>query len=107
MTVSTQASAALAADAYVFYPKDDWKKGVVADGVEYEIVDQVSKPSGYQGTLYRNKDTGEFVVAHRGTEFDRQLVKDGIVADGGMVLRSVLLNWASRARPSMHTAPQA
>ncbi|TAA43545.1 XVIPCD domain-containing protein [Pseudoxanthomonas winnipegensis] len=89
MTVSTQASAALAADAYVFHPKDDWKKGVVADGVEYEIVDQVSKPSGYQGTLYRNKDTGEFVVAHRGTEFDRQLVKDGIVADGGMVLVGV------------------
>ncbi|TMN18636.1 XVIPCD domain-containing protein [Pseudoxanthomonas sp. X-1] len=89
MTVSTQASAALAADAYVFHPKDDWKKGVVADGVEYEIVDQVSKPSGYQGTLYRNKDTGEFVVAHRGTEFDRQLVKDGLVADGGMVLAGV------------------
>jgi hypothetical protein len=89
MTVTTQASAALAADAYVFHPKEEWKKGVVADGMEYEIIDQVSKPSGYQGTLYRNKDTGELVVAHRGTEFDRQLVKDGVLADGGMVLAGV------------------
>ncbi len=89
MTVTTQASAALAADAYVFHPREEWKKGVVADGIEYEIIDQVSKHSGYQGTLYRNKETGEFVVAHRGTEFDRELVKDGVIADGGMVLAGV------------------
>jgi pimeloyl-ACP methyl ester carboxylesterase len=89
MTVTTQAGAALAADAYVFHPKEEWKKGVVADGVEYEIIDQVSKQSGYQGTLYRNNDTGELVVAHRGTEFDRQIIKDGVLADGGMVLAGV------------------
>jgi pimeloyl-ACP methyl ester carboxylesterase len=89
MTVTTQASAALAADAYVFHPKEAWKKGVVADGVEYEIVDQVSRASGYQGTLYRSKETGELVIAHRGTEFDRQVVKDGLVADGGMVMVGV------------------
>lgn len=89
MTVSTEARAILAADAYQFHPREEWEKGVTADGVRYAIVDQVSRPSGYQGTLYKNIETGELVVAHRGTEFDRQLVKDGIVADGGMVLAGV------------------
>ena len=41
--------------------------------------------SGYQGAIYQRVDTGEIVVAHRGTEFDRELVKDGVLADGGMV----------------------
>lgn len=89
MTVSTEARAILAADAYQFHPREEWEKGVTADGARYAIVDQVSRPSGYQGTLYKNIETGELVVAHRGTEFDRQLVKDGIVADGGMVLAGV------------------
>ncbi|WCE05960.1 XVIPCD domain-containing protein [Pseudoxanthomonas sp. JBR18] len=89
MTVSTEARAVLAADAYEFHPRDKWEEGVDADGVKYVIVNQVSRPSGYQGTLYKNIDTGELVVAHRGTEFDRQLVKDGVLADGGMVLAGV------------------
>ncbi|MDZ4291069.1 MAG: hypothetical protein U1C47_04005 [Hydrogenophaga sp.] len=31
-------------------------------------------------------DTNEVIVAHRGTEFDREALKDGLLADGGMVL---------------------
>jgi hypothetical protein len=31
-------------------------------------------------------DTREIIVAHRGTEFDREALKDGLLADGGMVL---------------------
>lgn len=42
--------------------------------------------TGYQGTIYQRRDTGEIVVAHRGTEFDREAFKDGALADGGMVL---------------------
>ncbi|WP_165421902.1 hypothetical protein [Pseudoxanthomonas winnipegensis] len=45
MTVSIQASTSLAANTYAFHPKNDWKKGIAADGGEYEIVDQAFKPS--------------------------------------------------------------
>lgn len=89
MSTSTQAHAALAVDAYKTYPPDDWEKGVELDGLEYRILDQVSTGSGYQGTLYQRKDTGEMIVAHRGTEFDRELVRDGLLADGGMVVLGV------------------
>ncbi len=41
--------------------------------------------SGYQGILYQSLDNGELILAHRGTEFDKQLFKDGFGADGGMV----------------------
>ncbi|WP_367380127.1 hypothetical protein [Stenotrophomonas cyclobalanopsidis] len=47
-------------------------------------VKHMDMPSGYQGTVYRNVNTGDYIVAHRGTEFDRQLLKDGVV-DVGMV----------------------
>ncbi|QHG87869.1 hypothetical protein K6978_14575 [Xanthomonas cucurbitae] len=46
----------------------------------------MNRPSGYQGVVYQNVDTKEVVVAHRGTEPDRELLKDGVYADGGMVL---------------------
>ena len=82
----TDIHAALSADAYNAYPREKWREGVVVSGGRYEILDQVSRPSGYQGTMYRNTETGEMVVAHRGTEFDRELVRDGIIADGGMVV---------------------
>jgi hypothetical protein len=79
----------LSADSYSTYPEEDWQDGVMVEGIRFEILDQVSKPSGYQGTLYRNTSSGELVVAHRGTEFDRELVKDGLLADAGMVLFGV------------------
>lgn len=79
----------LSADSYNTYRKEDWEDGVMVEGVRFEILDQVSKPSGYQGTLYRNTSSGEMVVAHRGTEFDRELTKDGLLADAGMVLFGV------------------
>ena len=89
MRTSTDIHAALSADAYNTYPREKWREGVIISGVHYEILDQVSRPSGYQGTLYRNTETGEMMVAHRGTEFDRELVRDGIIADGGMIVVGV------------------
>ena len=89
MSVSTQAHAALAADAYRTYPREQWDKGIQVEGIDYRILEQVSTSSGYQGTLYQRTDTGEMIVAHRGTEFDRELVKDGLLADAGMVLVGV------------------
>jgi len=86
MVISTDDYAVLAADAYRSYPPSEWENGVTVGGVQYRIIDQASAPSGYQGTIYQNVQSGELVLAHRGTEFDRELVKDGIAADGGMVL---------------------
>ena len=58
------------------------------DGVVYEVVEFVdNKKNGYQGVIYQRVDTGEFVVSHRGTEFRRELLNDGVRADGGMVTK--------------------
>lgn len=89
MGVSTDGHAALAADAYKTYPPEQWENGVEVDGVRFRILEQASRSSGYQGTLYQRVGTGELVVAHRGTEFDRELTKDGLLADAGMVLFGV------------------
>ncbi|ALN63394.1 hypothetical protein GLA29479_2528 [Lysobacter antibioticus] len=80
MTLNSQQYADLARDAYE--DRSD-KKGVVLDGVHYKVLKTVDKPSGYQGTIYQRSDTGEIIVAHRGTEFDREMIKDGL-ADAGM-----------------------
>ena len=68
--------------------KADGTPGTVKAGPggneEYEVVKHLDRPSGYQGSIYRSVRTGDFVVAHRGTEFDRELLKDGAV-DLGMV----------------------
>ncbi|MDQ7745636.1 hypothetical protein [Hydrogenophaga pseudoflava] len=60
---------------------------VDSGGVRFFVRAHVDNPNtGYQGTIYQRRDTGELVVAHRGTEFDREALKDGALADGGMVL---------------------
>ena len=51
------------------------------DGVDYKILDAADRPSGYQGTAYQRVDTGDVVIAHRGTES----LKDGIT-DAGMAV---------------------
>lgn len=91
MSVSSQQYADLSRNAYTSYPvgshpKDGGLK-VAADGVQYVVRAHVDNPrTGYQGTIYQREDTGEIVVAHRGTEFDREAFKDGVLADAGMVL---------------------
>lgn len=54
-------------------------------GVPCRHLDYIDRPSGYQGVIYERADTGEMVVVHRGSEFDRQPLLDGVLADGGMV----------------------
>ncbi|AWV06056.1 lipase family protein [Marilutibacter maris] len=59
---------------------------VEIEGVDYKILEHVDNPdNGYQGTIYQRMDSGEIVVAHRGTEFDREPLKDGLT-DAGMVV---------------------
>jgi hypothetical protein len=51
-----------------------------------DMVHVVDNPrTGYQGAVYRDRHSGEYIVAHRGTEFDREAMRDGVIADGGMV----------------------
>lgn len=54
-------------------------------GVSYKRLSYMDSISGYQGMLYQRLDTNELIVAHRGSEFDREPWRDGLVADGGMV----------------------
>jgi len=91
MSITSQEYANLADDAYknhpigVFTPNN--APPVTVGGIQYHIRAHVDNPkTGYQGTVYQRVDTGEMVVAHRGTEFDREAFKDGVLADAGMVL---------------------
>ncbi|MGO1070846.1 XVIPCD domain-containing protein [Lysobacter sp. CA199] len=90
MSMTTQQYANLAQDAYrspdLSVPE---QRTAVIDGVRYAVLAHVDRASGYQGTIYQREDTKEIVVAHRGSEFKEQPVKDGVLADGGMVAKRV------------------
>ncbi|WP_439426267.1 XVIPCD domain-containing protein [Stenotrophomonas sp. T8] len=61
---------------------------VTIAGIEYEILARRDSSTGYQGTVYRKVETDEVIIAHRGTEFDRQLLLDGSI-DAAMVTARV------------------
>ena len=87
MSLGSQQYAHLSRDSYEPHKKGD---EITRDGVEYKVLEQADNAlNGYQGTIYQRIDTGEIVVAHRGTEFNsglRAALQDGALADGGMVL---------------------
>ncbi|UPG91573.1 hypothetical protein L2Y96_07325 [Luteibacter aegosomaticola] len=86
MTVSSTDYALLSQDAY---QDPELNKTKILGGVEYEAIDAANDPiTGFQATAYRRNDTGEVVIAYRGTEFDREPVQDGGV-DAGMVLAGI------------------
>jgi len=83
MTFKATDYALLAQDSY---KNREPKKEVVLGEVAYKIFDHADNPrTGFQATAYQRVDTGEVVIAYRGTEFDREPLRDGGV-DGGMVL---------------------
>lgn len=89
MSLSNQDYADIAEDSYRSYPPGRRQEGneerVVLNGQRYKILEHVDNHfNGYQGTIYQRIDIGEIVVAHRGTEFDREPIKDGVLVDGGM-----------------------
>ncbi len=97
MSVTSQQHAGLADDSY----SNEYKQGTYPqgkepsfeyEGVVYKVLEHASNPrNGYQGTIYQRVDTGEIIVAHRGTETEEglgALLKDGIV-DGAMVMARV------------------
>ncbi|NIJ80121.1 hypothetical protein FHT10_001242 [Xanthomonas arboricola] len=87
MSLTSQQYAAITRDGYD-EPKETGKRSAIVDigGLSYRRLEYVNKPSGYQGLIYERADTGELVVVHRGSEFDRQPLQDGALADGGMVV---------------------
>ena len=87
MSMTSQDYADLAIDSYNSRAATRGDDTVSIGQHEYKILDHHDNPrTGYQGTIYQRADTREIVVAHRGTEFDREAFKDGVLADGGMVL---------------------
>ncbi|MCC5049762.1 DUF6792 domain-containing protein [Xanthomonas campestris] len=86
MSLTSQQYAALAKDSYDEPPETgENSRTVVIGDVSYKRLEYIDSPSGYQGIIYRRIDTNEIVVAHRGTETERELKQDGVYTDGGMV----------------------
>jgi hypothetical protein len=83
MNISSSDYALLSQDSYFDH---QLKERVTLGGIRYEVLSNTNNPrTGYQGTAYKRMDTGEVVIAHRGTEFGREPMHDGGV-DAGMVL---------------------
>ncbi|MGO4259596.1 XVIPCD domain-containing protein [Lysobacter sp. TAB13] len=89
MTISSQQYAELSEVAYDPPPfSKDGKRNIDIGGVTFNVLEVAdNKSSGYQGVMIQREDTGEIVVAHRGTEFAREFIDDVLRADGGMVGR--------------------
>ena len=81
MTIFSETFARLAGDVYHHRDRDH-----KADGTPFEVYRIIDKPSGYHGVIYRHPDTRELVVAHRGTEFEGDPLRDLVAADGQMAL---------------------
>ena len=49
------------------------------DGHKYRVLENMSNPrTGYQGTIYQDMNSGEIIVAHRGTEHPKQDLRDAL-----------------------------
>lgn len=48
----------------------------------FDILENYEGKHGFQGTIYRNHTTGDIHAAVRGTEFDREFMKDVVWTDG-------------------------
>ncbi len=76
-------SAALSDNVYMD-PLPPVSSDITVGGTKYEVLACRDSGSGYQGVVYLNINTKEVIVAHRGTEFDRQPMLDGGI-DAAMV----------------------
>lgn len=86
MTIKSTDYALLAQDSYNSHKLEE---EVILGGVTYRTADHVDNPrTGFQATAYERVDTGEFIISYRGTEFDREPLRDGGV-DAGMALAGV------------------
>ncbi len=78
------------------------------DDRKYRILEIVDNDrTGYQGAIYQDLKTGALVVAHRGTEFDREAIDDGLRADGQMVMQRANLQIADAEALTQHAMRMA
>ncbi|MCL1536497.1 DUF6792 domain-containing protein, partial [Xanthomonas nasturtii] len=86
MSITSQQYAVLSDDVYK-PPRETGPNSApeIIGGISYRRLEYVDSPSGYQGIIYQRVDTNEIIVAHRGTETERELKQDGVYTDGGMV----------------------
>lgn len=96
MTIHHQQYADMSDDAYanreVGVTPPGRHRTVEMHGVKYEILEHYRNPAnGYAGTIYQQVDSGDIVVAHRGTEVKSipGVVMDLAYTDGSMVLGRV------------------
>lgn len=82
MTTFTESHARLSYKSY-----DPGSTGIDTDA--FELVIESNRASGYRGFIFRNNITKDYVVAHTGTEFDTDKIRDGLLTDGQMVLADV------------------
>lgn len=87
MSITSLQYARLAEDSYIARPTGirapGERENVDINGVQFQVLEHVeNRRNGYAGTLYQRVDTGEIVVAHRGTN---DPVRDGVITDAGMV----------------------
>lgn len=59
------------------------------DITPFVLVKEVSSSTGYSGYIFKNEKTGDYVVAHTGTEFDTDKGRDVFLTDAQMALRKV------------------
>jgi hypothetical protein len=86
MTDKTDTYALLAQDSY---KRHELQQVVAINGTDYKVFDQANNPAtGYQGVAYQRVGSDDIIIAHRGTE---QIVRDGILTDGGMVFTGMNL----------------
>ncbi len=87
--LTSQQYAELANDAYRSRaPNERVTFGGVAFTVREHVENNGPGQSGYAGTIYQRNDTGEMVVAHRGTQFElsRNGMQDLLLTDASMVV---------------------
>ena len=82
MTTFTESHARLSYKSY-----DPGSTGIDTDA--FELVIESNRASGYRGFIFRNNITKDYVVAHTGTEFDTDKIRDALLTDGQMVLADV------------------
>lgn len=84
--MSTLVNSYLSVDSYRQSDSRDPDEEMEVDGRYFQVIRTFGGLFGYQGVLYQDTISGDLVLAHRGTEFGRQPVRDGVIADLGMVL---------------------
>ena len=84
--MDTLVNARLSVDSYREEKSRIPNELIAVDGRAFVAIRHFNDISGYQGVLYEDVQSGDLVLAHRGTEFGRQPLRDGVLTDLGMVM---------------------